>query len=318
MDARELGLKVGIVGSGQVGATFAYALLMRGLATEIVIVDLNRSLAEGNAEDLNHGLPFVRPAVIRAGEYGDLEGADIIVITAGAAQKKGETRLDLTKRNVEIFSAMIPSITKYNKSGILIVVSNPVDVLTYATIAFSGFETGRVIGTGTALDSARFRFLLSRHCGIDPRNVHAYVIGEHGDSEIGVWSLVHLSGVKLDEYCRFCAVQCGVIDREKIITDVRTAAYSVIEKKGATCYAVGLATLTLVESIVRDQNTIMTVSGLLNNYLGISGVSLSVPAVLNRKGISTVIELPLTEEELAALRRSAEVLREQIVNAGLP
>ena len=204
----KLSIKVAVVGAGQVGATFAYALLIRGLASEIVLIDANRALAEGQAEDMSHGLPYVRPAHIYAGDYTDCRDADIIVITAGAAQKPGETRLELTRRNVDIFRQIIPEITQHTTSAILIIVSNPVDVLTYAAVKLSGLPPQRVIGSGTTLDSARFRYLLSQHCGVDPRNVHAMIIGEHGDSEVPVWSLANISGLRMDDYCAQCGKGC--------------------------------------------------------------------------------------------------------------
>nr|HPM59979.1 L-lactate dehydrogenase [bacterium] len=227
-------LKVAVVGAGQVGATFAYALLIRGLASEIVLIDANRALAEGQAEDMSHGLPYVRPVHIFAGAYSDCRDADIIVITAGAAQKPGETRLELTRRNVDIYRQIIPEITRHTTSAILIVVSNPVDVLTYAAVKLSGLPPQRVIGSGTTLDSARFRYLLSQHCGVDPRNVHAMIIGEHGDSEVPVWSLANISGLRMDDYCAQCGKGCPQLRKDEIFEQVRTAAYHLIEKKGAT------------------------------------------------------------------------------------
>ena len=317
IENEKLSLKVCIVGAGQVGATFAYALLIRGLASEIVLIDMNRNLAEGQAEDMSHGLPYVRPAHIYAGDYEDCSDADVVVITAGAAQKPGETRLDLTKKNVDIYSQIIPAITKHTKNAILIVVSNPVDVLTYAAVKFSDYPVNRVLGSGTTLDSARFRYLLSNHCNVDSRNVHAYIIGEHGDSEVPVWSMAQISGVRLDEFCRNCSRQCGGIPKDRIFEQVRTAAYHLIEKKGATYHAIGLATLTILESIVRDQNSILAVSSLIKNYHGISDVCLSVPTKLNRNGVVEHIVLPLNELELKGLRYSAETLQQAIKNVGL-
>jgi len=314
---KKLSLKICIIGAGQVGSTFAYALLMRGLASEIVLIDINRELAEGHAQDLSHGLPYVRPARIYAGDYADCTDADIVVITAGAAQKPGESRLDLTQRNVELFRRMIPDIARYNQQGMIIVVSNPVDILTYATIKFSGFTSHRVIGTGTTLDSARFRFLLSQHCRVDPRNVHAYIIGEHGDTEVPVWSLVHISGVQLDQFCQKCKRGCSMETKQQLFEQVRTAAYHLIEKKGASYHAIGLATLTIVESIVRDQNSILTISNYLDNYLGLSDLCLSVPTIINRRGTLSQIELPLSSEELDGLQRSALVIDAVLKQVGL-
>ena len=315
--SKKVTLKVCVVGAGQVGATFAYALLIRGLAAEIVLIDANKALAEGHAEDLSHGLPYVRPAHVYAGDYSDCRDADIVVVTAGAAQKPGETRLDLTKRNVAIFREIIPQVCQYAPDAILLIVSNPVDVLTYAALKFSGYPSHRVIGSGTTLDSARFRFLLSQHCGVDPRNVHAYIIGEHGDSEVAVWSLAHIAGTKVDDYCRQCDRECKPIPKDEIFEQVRTAAYHLIEKKGATYHAIGLAALTIIESIVRAQNSVLSVSTLMNDYHGISDVCLSVPTVLNRQGVVQQIDLPLSKNEKKALHRSAAVLKNAIKDVGL-
>jgi len=313
----KLSIKVAVIGAGQVGSTFAYALLIRGLASEIVLIDANRALAEGQAEDMSHGLPYVRPAHIYAGDYADCHDGYHIVITAGAAQKPGETRLELTRRNVDIYRQIIPEITRHTTSAILIIVSNPVDVLTYAAVRLSGLPPQRVIGSGTTLDSARFRYLLSQHCGVDPRNVHAMIIGEHGDSEVPVWSLANISGLRMDEFCAQCNRNCPQLRKDEIFEQVRTAAYHLIEKKGATWHAIGLATLYVIESIVRDQNSILTVTSLLEGYKGISDVAISVPSVLNRSGIASHIDLPLKAAELAGLRHSAAVIQEAIRAAGL-
>ncbi|MDZ7724884.1 MAG: L-lactate dehydrogenase [candidate division KSB1 bacterium] len=309
--------KICIVGAGQVGSTFAYALMIRGLASEIVLIDKNENLAQGQAEDISHGLPYVQPAQIRAGDYNECENADIVVITAGAAQKPGESRLDLTKKNVDIFSSIVPHITKYTKDAILVVVSNPVDVLTYAAVKFSDLPPHRVLGSGTTLDSARFRYLLSQHCGTDSRNVHAYIIGEHGDSEVAAWSLVHISGVQLDDYCSICEQQCDKSIREQIFHNVKSAAYHLIEKKGATYHAIGLATLTILEAILRNQNSILTVSTLMNQHMGMNDVCLSVPTMLNRNGVGKRIALPLLQDEQKALHHSADVIKEAIEKSGL-
>lgn len=309
--------KICIVGAGQVGSTFAYALMIRGLAAEIVLIDKNEKLAQGQAEDISHGLPYVRPAQIRAGDYMECENADIVVITAGAAQKPGESRLDLTKKNVDIFNSIIPRITKYTKEAILVIVSNPVDVLTYAAVKFSNLPPHRVLGSGTTLDSARFRYLLSRHCGTDPRNVHAYIIGEHGDSEVAAWSLVHISGVQLDDYCAICDSNCDRSIRHEIFNNVKSAAYHLIEKKGATYHAIGLATLTILEAILRNQNSILTVSTLMQQHMGMDNVCLSVPTMLNRNGVGKRIALTLKQQERDDLLHSADVIQEAIEKSGL-
>ncbi|MBN1479785.1 L-lactate dehydrogenase [candidate division KSB1 bacterium] len=311
------GLKVCVIGAGQVGATFAYALMIRGLASEIVLIDVNKDLASGQAEDMSHGLPYVSPTKIFAGDYGDCEDADIVVISAGAAQKSGETRLDLTKRNVDIMAKVVPDICRYASNAILIILSNPVDILTYAAYKFSGLPQNRVLGSGTALDSSRFRYLLSQHIGVDPRNVHAYIIGEHGDSEVPVWSLVHVSGVQLDDYCQSLHINMQADIRNSIFEQVRDAAYHLIEKKGATYHAIGLATLNIVESIARDQNTIYSVSSYISDYHGISDVCASVPCKINRDGVNERVLLRLSSDELAAFKKSIAIIKETIISAGL-
>jgi L-lactate dehydrogenase len=317
MNRRNKSGKVCVIGTGQVGATFAFSLMIRGLASEIVLIDVDKDLASGQAEDMSHGLPYVSPTEVRAGEYGDCRNADIVVIAAGAAQKPGQTRLDLTKHNVEIMHRIVSEISGHVREAILIILSNPVDVLTHAAYKFSGLPRNRVLGSGTSLDSARFRYLLSRHVGVDPRNVHAYIIGEHGDSEVPVWSLAHVSGVRLEEYCRSLNIDLRPEVRRNIFEEVRDAAYHLIEKKGATCHAIALATLSIVESISRDQNSIYCVSGYLGRYQGVEDVCLSVPSIMNRDGVSNRVALPLSPDELAAFKRSAEVIREAVHSAGL-
>ncbi|MCP4535665.1 MAG: L-lactate dehydrogenase [Chloroflexi bacterium] len=309
--------RIAIVGTGAVGSSLAYALLIRGQADEIVLIDLNRARAEGEAMDLGHGLPFVRPVEVRAGDYSDCAGADIIIITAGAASRADETRLDLAARNVAIFRQIIPEIVKYNLDGILLVVTNPVDVLTYLTIKLAERPANKVIGSGTVLDSARFRYLLARHCGLDPRNVHAHVIGEHGDSETPVWSLANIAGTHLVEYCLVCGGGCSLVQREDIFRQVREAAYEVIQRKGATNYAIGLATVSIVESILRDQHSVLPVSSLIQGQYGLKDVCLSLPTVVGRAGVVKLLELPLNTEELKGLQRSAVVLQEVARSVGL-
>ncbi len=301
--------RIAIVGVGAVGSTLAYALMIQGQANEIVLVDVNRAKAEGEAMDLGHGLPFVRPVEVRAGDYADCASAEIIIITAGAASQPGETRLDLAARNVGIFKQIIPQIVRHNPEGILLVVTNPVDVLTYLTVKLAEHPAAKVIGSGTVLDSARFRYLLARHCGVDPRNVHAQVIGEHGDSEVPVWSLANIAGTRLAEYCLVCGRGCTQVQREEISRQVRESANEVIQRKGATFYAVGLATASIVESILRDQHSVLPVSSLVRGQYGLGDVCLSLPTVVGRAGVIKVLELSLNEKELEELRHSAEVLR---------
>jgi L-lactate dehydrogenase len=308
---------IAIVGAGAVGSTLAYALMIRGHTDEIVLIDVNRAKAEGEAMDLGHGLPFVHPVEVRAGDYVDCASADIIIITAGAASRPGETRLDLVARNAAIFRQIIPEIAQYNQEGILLVVTNPVDVLTYLAIKLAKRPVGKVIGSGTVLDSARFRYLLARHCGVDPRNVHAHVIGEHGDSEVPVWSLANIAGTRLIEYCAICGRGCTPVQREEIFHQVRDAGYEVIQRKGATHYAIGLATASIVESILRDQHSVLPVSSLMQGQYGLRDVCLSLPTVVGRAGVIKLLDLPLNEDELEGLRRSAAVLQEAAFSAGL-
>lgn len=304
--------KVAIIGAGFVGSTTAMTLMMSGLVSELVLIDRNTEKSEGEVMDLNHGMPFVRPVRIYNGEIKDVKGADIVIITAGAGQKPGETRMDLVNKNTEIFKGIIDEIVKYNTDCILLIVTNPVDILTYVTYKLSGFPSNRVIGSGTVLDTARFKYLLGNHAGIDPRNVHAYIIGEHGDSEVATWSLTNIAGIQMDEYCRACSGCEGGISKNEIFEDVKNAAYEIISRKGATYYAVALAVRRIVESIVRDENSILTVSSLLTGQYGLDNVCLSVPTVVNRRGIERTLDIPLDADEKARLIKSGNLLKEVI------
>ncbi len=309
-------LKVVIVGTGQVGSTFAFALMISGLATGIVLIDQNTERAEGHVMDLNHGLAFAQPSRIYAGGYSDCEDANIVLITAGSAQKPSETRLDLVRKNREIFKEIIPKIVQYNP-GMLLIVSNPVDVLTYVALKVSEYPMNRVVGSGTALDTARFRYLLSRHCEVDPRNVHAYIIGEHGDSEVPVWSQANIAGVPFREYCPICHRNCSADTREGIFDQVRNAAYEIIDRKGYTNFAIALALVRIVSSILRDENSVLTVSTLVDNYYGISDICLSTPVILNQNGVSSHLNITLDEVERDKLQASAKVLGEVIETSHL-
>ncbi len=302
--------KVVIIGAGLVGSTFAYSLMISGIVSEIVLIDVNRERLTGEVMDLNHGLSFVRPAVVRAGSYDDCGDADIIVITAGANQKPGETRIDLLGRNTVIFKEIVRNIKAAGSNAILLIATNPVDIMTYITYKLSGFPAQRVIGSGTVLDSARFRYLISDHCNVDPSNVHAYIIGEHGDTEVPVWSLANIAGIRFAEYCPLCNHQGCSMPREEIFNEVKNAAYQIIKGKGATYYAIGLALVEIVASIIRDENSILTVSSLFSGEYGIEDVYLSLPCIVNLKGIAKKIKLTLTAEEEEGLRHSAGVLKE--------
>lgn len=310
--------RIAIVGgAGAVGATAAYAIMISGLAAEIVLVDVNERRAEGEAMDLAQGIPFVRPVVIRSGAYADCAGAQVVVITAGAAQKPGETRLDLVRKNTEIFRAMVPQIAQAAPDAILVVVANPVDILTYATWKFSGFPASRVIGSGTVLDTARLRALIGQQLQVDPRSVHAYVIGEHGDSEVVVWSRATVAGMSISDFCAQRGTSCGDDIQQGIADQVRGAAYEIISRKGATYYAIGLGVRHIVEAILRDQNTVLTVSTLMTGQLGVSDICLSLPSIVDHSGVEGILVPNLSDDEQAAFQRSARVLQDTAQAAGL-
>jgi L-lactate dehydrogenase len=307
------GPKIAIVGAGSVGSTFAFALMINGLAREIVLVDRNEKRAQGECMDLNHGASFVSPANIYSAGYEGCQGADIVVITAGAKQESGETRIDLAQRNTDIYKEIIPRITKYADKAILLVVSNPIDILTYVTLKLSGLNTKRVIGSGTVLDSSRFRYLISQHCQVDPRNVHAYIIGEHGDTELPVWSNANIGGTLLTQFCTICEHHCeSNKELYKIFEEVKNAAYKIIEAKGATYYAIGLALVRIVEAILRDENSVLPVSTLINDYYGINDICLSIPSVLNRNGVEKFLKIKLSPEEEEKFKYSAKTIKEII------
>ena len=301
--------KVVIIGAGFVGATTAYALMNNGIASEIVLIDIDHEKAEGEAMDLSHGASFVKPVNIRAGGYEECEDADLIIITAGANQKPGESRLDLVKRNTGIFKQIISNITDYTQDAILLVVTNPVDILTYVSYKLSGYPRNKVIGSGTVLDTSRFRYLLSKHCEVNPSNIHAYILGEHGDHEVAAWSMTNIAGVDFDRYCDMCKKECEIGFKEKIYEKVRDSAYEVIDRKGATYYAIGLSTVKIVESIFRDENSILTVSSVLEGNYGLDKIAFSLPTKVGRSGVKKVIDLNLNEEEEKALKESGEVLK---------
>ncbi len=309
LDVQSRPVRVAIVGAGNVGATFAYALLLSGLAAEIVLIDENRSKAEGEAMDLNHTVPFAHPTRIWAGDFPDCEGAAITVIAAGAGQKPGETRLDLVKKNAAIFGEIVPEAARANPEGLLLVATNPVDVLTYSAWKLSGLPSERVIGSGTILDTARFRYLLSQRFGVDPRSVHAYIIGEHGDSEVPVWSLANIAGMRLPDYCAAHGLAHDQEAMDGIFRQTRDAAYEIIKGKGATYYAVAAGLMRIVEAVLRNQNTVLSVSSLIEGYYGLSDVALSLPTVVNRKGVERVLRLDLSPEEIEGLRHSSGILK---------
>jgi L-lactate dehydrogenase len=305
--------KVVVIGAGAVGATYCYALAQSGLADEIVLTDKNEDLMKGQVLDLVHGQTFFPTVAIRSGNIIDCSDAQLVVITAGSAQKPGETRLELIKKNAAITGSIAEEIALTGCMGVMLIVSNPVDVLTYVALKRSGWDKSRVIGSGTVLDSSRFRHLLSKHCGVDVHNVHAYILGEHGDSEFAAWSMTNIAGINIDEYCPVCG-QCSdwKIQRQLIEQQVRDSAYHIINYKGSTQFAVGLALVRITGAILRSQNSILSVSTLVESDFGINDVCLSVPCVVSDKGIERIIESPLSPAELVLLSHSADVLRKAL------
>ncbi|WP_026881212.1 L-lactate dehydrogenase [Clostridium akagii] len=304
--------KISIIGAGFVGSSTAFALMIGGLAAEIVIVDINKDKSEGEAMDLAHGASFVKPLEIKAGDYKDTANSDIVIITAGAAQKPGETRLDLISKNYKIMGSIVPEVVKYSPNSILLVVSNPVDILTYIVYKLSGFPKERVLGSGTVLDTSRLKFMLSEHFNIDSRNIHTYIMGEHGDSEIATWSITSIAGMDVNDYCKISCNQCEGIKNLHIEDEVKNAAYEIIKRKGATYYAVALAITRIVEAILGDEHSILTVSSLLEGEYGINDIYLGVPSIVCSSGIKNIIEVQLSPSELAALNSSADKLKESL------
>lgn len=305
------GDRVVLIGTGQVGASYAFALLNRGIAKELVIIDKNQEKALGDVIDLNHGLPFVSPIKIWAGDYSDCKDADIVVITAGANQAPGETRLDLIGKNSKIFKGIVGDVMKSGFNGIFLIATNPVDVLTYATWKYSGLPPERVIGSGTILDTARLRFLLGQHLQVDTRNVHAYIIGEHGDTELPVWSHANIGGLRLPEYGKANPDKAPKPEElDEIFKNVRDAAYQIIQLKGATYYGIAVALSKLTKCILRDEHSVLTVSTLMQGQYGLDDTYLGMPCVVGRSGIVEVLHLELSEEERRKLAHSAQVLKE--------
>lgn len=304
--------KAAVVGCGFVGAASAFALMQSGLFSELVLIDANHEKAEGEALDISHGLPFAKPTQIYAGDYPDLADASVIIVTAGAGQKPGETRLDLVKRNVAIFGSVIPSVTRYNTDGILLIVANPVDILTHAAVKLSGFPEERVFGSGTVLDTARLKYLLGEHLGVDSRSVHAFIIGEHGDSEIAVWSSANVSGVPLNDFCEMRGHFDHIDAMKRIAESVKNSAYEIIERKGATYYGIAMSVKRICEAIVRDEKSILPVSSVQHGNHGIDGIAISMPAIVGKNGVEGHVPISLNAEEKAALKKSAETLKSVI------
>ena len=306
--------KVAMIGCGFVGSATAFALMESGLFSEMVLIDADKDRAEGEAMDISHGLPFARPMKIYAGDYEDASDAAIIVVTAGAAQKPGETRLDLVNKNVSIFKSIIPRIREVGFEGILLIVSNPVDVLTYAAMKMSGLPESHVLGSGTVLDSARLKEALGAHLDVDPRNVHAYIIGEHGDSELAVWSSANVSGVPLSDFCEMRGHYDHLASEKRIADDVKNAAYNIISKKHATYYGIAMSVRRLCTAIMRDEKHILPVSSLMVGEYGLDDICISMPTIVGRNGVECRVPVSLSNEEYAELHRSADALKDVMSN----
>lgn len=311
--------KVMIVGAGAVGSTFAYALAQSGVADEIALMDMDPNLAQGQVMDLAHGLPFYPNVQIDVGSPADYADAHVIVITAGSKQRPGESRLALLQRNARIIESIMDEIAAQGSQAVVVVVSNPVDILTYVAQRRVSWPRGRVIGSGTVLDSSRFRYLLSQHCGVNVHNVHAYILGEHGDSEFAAWSMTHVAGMRFDEYCQMCG-DCHDWQEEKrkIEEAVRTSAYHIIDYKGSTYYAVGQALVRIISAIVRNERSVLTVSTVLEGEYGLSNVCLGVPAMVGEAGVERILEMALPIEEQTALERSAGILQQALAQLNQP
>ena len=308
-------MKIGIIGAGMVGATAAYALVMRGVGSEIVLVDRTMVRAEAEAADILHAVPFAHPAQVYAGTYEQLTGSKVVIITAGVGQKPGETRLELLGRNAAVFRQVIPSILKNAPDTILLVVTNPVDVMTHLAAQYAadfGVPGSRVIGSGTTLDTARFRSLLGKHLGIDAVNVHGYVVGEHGDSEVLTWSSVDIGGIPLQEFCEQRGINCADNLRQSIDVQVRRAAYHIIEGKGATYYGIGSALAHIVSIILRNRRSILTVCTPVPDVVGIKNVTVALPHLLSGEGIQATFIPSLDSEEENALKASAKIIRDAL------
>lgn len=309
--------KIAIIGCGFVGSTCAFALMQSGMFSEMVLIDADQARAEGEAMDISHGTPFAKPLKIYAGDYDDIRDAAIIVVTAGANQKPDETRLDLVHKNVKIFQSIIPQIRERNCGGILLVVSNPVDILTYVAQRLSGFTENRVIGSGTVLDTARLKRAVSERLTVDSRSVHAFIIGEHGDSEIAAWSGANVSGIPLNDFCELRGHYKHEENTSRIAEEVKNSAYEIIEKKQATYYGIAMSVRRICEVILRDEKSILPISSMMYGEYGISDVALSMPAIVGKNGVEIKVPIPLSEAEIEHLQRSASMLRDVLDSVGM-
>ena len=304
--------KAAMIGCGFVGTSIAFSLVQKGIFSELVLIDANEKKAEGEAMDLSHGLPFTKPMEIKAGGYEDIADCAMIIITAGANQKPGETRLDLVHKNVEIYKSIIPKIVEKNQEATLLIVSNPVDIMTYVALKLSGYPSHKVIGSGTVLDTARLKYLLSRHLDVDSRSIHAFIIGEHGDSELAVWSAANVSGIPLNHFCELRGYFDHMESMDRIYQSVRDSAYEIIEKKGATYYGVAMAVCRIAESVIRNEHSIMPISVYLDGLYGLHDICLSIPTVVGQEGAEKVLDIPLDLMEMGKLVYSAEELKKII------
>lgn len=304
--------KITIIGAGAVGSTTAYTIMLSGLVSEIVLIDINRDKAEGDALDMNHGISFVSPVRIAAGDYQDIKGSDMVIITAGASQEPHERRTDLLRRNAKILENILGQVVRYcNNDTILMIVTNPVDILTYITYKISGFSKNHVLGSGTVLDTSRLKYLLGEYANVDVRNMHTYIIGEHGDSEVAAWSATSIAGMDIEDFCGASGIcDSPQVSRNELYENVKNSAYEIIQKKGATFYAVALAVRRIAESIIGNEKSILTVSSLLEGEYGIRDMCLSVPTVVSSEGAERVLEIKFSDEEIDGLRKSAEKLKE--------
>lgn len=304
--------KAAVIGCGFVGSATAFTLMQSRLFTELVLLDANFDKADGEAKDIAHGIPFSGQMKVYAGTYDDISDAGIVIVTAGANQKPEETRLDLVNKNVAVYKSIIPEISKRGFEGILLVVSNPVDILTYAAVKIGGFPERRVIGSGTVLDTARLKYALSEHLRVDSRSIHAFIIGEHGDSEIAAWSSANVSGIPLDDFCEMRGHFNHEEAMDKIAEKVKDSAYEIISKKQATYYGIAMAVRRICECIVRDEKSILPISSIQHGNYGMEGLALSMPAVVGMHGVETHVPISLDEEEERLLKRSAGTLKEVI------
>ena len=312
--------KISIIGCGNVGVRYAYALIIKGIAREIVMVDINRKRLEGEVMDLSHTAPYTSPVNIIPGNYEDIKESDIVVITAGKNQEPGETRLDLVNKNVNLFKSIIPKIQKYDSDAVYLIVSNPVDILSYATYKISGKSKSRVMGSGTTLDTARFRYLLAKYCKVNASNIHAYILGEHGDSEFAVWSSAMVGGAYIRNYCDMSnSINSNDANKkfQTIFEEVRDSAYKIIERKGETSYGIGLALARISQAIINDENTILPVSTLIEDFYGISDLYLSLPSIINKNGVQESLKITLNEKEIEYFKESANKIRNVLRKSGL-